>query len=124
MNILISFLGSTLDNHGGRGEARWSVWRPSVAIAMQENLHFDRYYLLYSPHCKPLFETVVSDIKTCSPDTEVIGEEMPLENPWDFEEVYAKLYDFSREEISAPTNMIFISISPQGHTLRKSAFFC
>ena len=46
MNILISLLGSTLDNHG-RGNGRWGVWRPSVALAMQEDLHFDQYYLLY-----------------------------------------------------------------------------
>ena len=42
MNILISFLGSQLDAHG-RGPGRWGAWRPSVALAMQEDLHFDRY---------------------------------------------------------------------------------
>ena len=42
MKILISLLGSTLDAHG-RGNGRWNMWRPSVALAMQEDLHFDRY---------------------------------------------------------------------------------
>ena len=95
MNILISLLGCTLDNHG-RGDGRWSVWRPSVALAMQENLHFDRYYLLYQPEFINLFQAVVKDIQTCSPDTEIIGEKISFSNPWDFEEVYSKLYDFSR----------------------------
>ena len=52
MNVLISLLGSSLDAHG-HGSARWNIWRPSVALAMQENLQFDRYYLIYQ-HSYPI----------------------------------------------------------------------
>ena len=122
MNILISLLGSTLDNHG-RGEGRWGAWRPSVALAMQENLHFDRYYLLYQPNFRELFESVVADIHSCSPDTEVIGEEIPFADPWDFEEVYAKLYDFSRNRnFSGDDHDFYIHITTGTHVAQICLF--
>lgn len=98
MNVLISLLGTTLDNYGARGDGRWNVWRPSVALALQEDLHFDRYHLLYQEKFRDLYENIKADILACSPDTEVIGELIEFSNPWDFEEVYAKLYDFSRQK--------------------------
>ncbi len=122
MNILISLLGSTLDNHG-RGEGRWAAWRPSVALAMQENLHFDRYYLLYQPAFKALQETVAADIRSCSPETEVIAEELPLADPWDFEEVYAKLYDFSRAgNFTADEHQYYIHITTGTHVAQICLF--
>lgn len=80
MKILISLLGSTLDAHG-RGNGRWNMWRPSVALAMQEDLHFDRYYLIYQTSFSDLYERIRADIATCSPDTEVIGEVIDFNNP-------------------------------------------
>ena len=62
MNILISFLGTTLDAHGGRGQSRWNNWRPSVALAMQDDLHFDQYYIIYQPNFIELFRKVSEDI--------------------------------------------------------------
>ncbi len=122
MNILISLLGCTLDNHG-RGDGRWSVWRPSVALAMQENLHFDRYYLLYQPEFINLFQAVVKDIQTCSPDTEIIGEKISFSNPWDFEEVYSKLYDFSRRNnFSAEEDDYYIHITTGTHVAQICLF--
>lgn len=123
MNILISLLGSTLDNHG-RGEERWNVWRPSVALAMQDDLHFDRYYLLYQPDFMRLYQRIRSDILVCSPDTEVIGEEIPFANPWDFEEVYARLYDFSRAGRFAEdeNNRYFIHITTGTHVAQICLF--
>ncbi|MDF7729401.1 RNA repair transcriptional activator RtcR family protein, partial [Enterobacter hormaechei subsp. steigerwaltii] len=35
-------------------------------------------------------------IASVSPETEVVGVEIELHNPWDFEEVYACLHDFAR----------------------------
>ena len=122
MNVLISLLGSTLDNHG-RGEGRWGVWRPSVALAMQENLHFDRYYLLYQPNYKDLYEAVAADVRICSPDTEVIGEEIPFVDPWDFEEVYSKLYEFSqRKNFSSDDHNFYIHITTGTHVAQICLF--
>ncbi len=122
MNVLISLLGSTLDNHG-RGEGRWNVWRPSVALALQEDLHFDCYYLLYQPVFRKLFEVVRADILSCSPDTELVGVEIDFADPWDFEEVYAKLYDFSRShDFNPEENDCFIHITTGTHVAQICLF--
>lgn len=97
MKVLMSLLGCRLDAHG-RGVGRWGVWRPSVALAMQTDIHFDRYYLLYQPEFSALMEEVSADIRSASPGTEVIPELVPFDNPWDFEEVYSRLYDFSKKK--------------------------
>ena len=97
MKVLMSLLGCRLDAHG-RGVGRWGVWRPSVALAMQTDIHFDRYYLLYQPEFTQLLEEVAADIRSASPGTEVIPEIVPFDDPWDFEEVYSRLYDFSKKK--------------------------
>ena len=95
MNIVISLLGTTLDQRGSRyGLNRWSVWRPSVALAMQNDLRFDKYILIYPPDYERLLGKVTADIKSCSPETEIITIPIFMDDPWDFEEVYSKLYDF------------------------------
>ena len=95
MRIIMSLLGCRLDAHG-RGVGRWGVWRPSVALAMQNDIRFDRYYLLYQPEFTRLMEEVAADIRTASPGIQVIPEAVPFDDPWDFGEVYSRLYDFSR----------------------------
>ena len=122
MKILISLLGSTLDAHG-RGQGRWGVWRPSVALAMQEELHFDRYHLIYQPEFEQLQEAVAADIRTCSPDTEVVPEPIPFADPWDFEEVYSKLYDFSRKHnFAAEDHDYYIHITTGTHVAQICLF--
>ncbi len=83
-----------MDAHG-RGGNKVNVWRPNVALAMQPDLHFDTFILIYDPKFERLFKSVRSDIIEQSPDTNVVGVPIDFQNPWDFGEVYAKLYDFA-----------------------------
>lgn len=124
MNILISLLGSTLDEAGKtRGLARWSVWRPSVALAMQNDLHFDRYHLIYQPKFEGLKNRIVEDISQCSPSTEIIPEAVPLDDPWDFEEVYGKLYEYSRNhDFSGEDANYYIHITTGSHVAQICLF--
>ena len=126
-NILYSFLGTQLDVHGNRGRHgadRWSFWRPSVALAMQEDLHFDEYHIWYDARrFQTLFDGIARDIMTCSPDTAVIPEVMDLNDPWDFEEVYGKLYDFSRLQHFVPEeNRYYIHITTGTHVAQICLF--
>ncbi len=122
MNILISFLGTTLDAYR-RGEARWNTWRPSVALAMQDDLHFDQYYIIYQPSFEDLFKRISDDILLCSPDTQIIPVQIQMEDPWDFEEVYSKLYDFSREyDFSQEENQYYIHITTGTHVAQICLF--
>lgn len=122
MNILISFLGTTLDSHG-KGQSRWNNWRPSVALAMQDDLHFDQYYIIYQPDFLDLLNRISADILTCSPDTQIIPVEIPFANPWDFEEMYSKLYDFSRaHDFSSEENQYYIHITTGTHVAQICLF--
>lgn len=93
--VAIGFLGTVLD-YGGRGAQRWSKWRPSVGLCLQEDLVIDRLELLHDARSRRLFERVRDDIASVSPETEVHSVEVSLRDPWDFEEVYATLHDFAR----------------------------
>ena len=122
MNVVISLLGSTLDARG-REDARWNVWRPSIALVMQDDLQFDQYYLIYQKHFQPLLDWIVEDIHTCSPETEVIPVEIPFDDPWNFEEVYSKLYDFSRKRnFAAQDHDFYIHITTGTHVAQICLF--
>lgn len=88
------FLGSTLDR--AQGADRWSKWRPTVAMCQQDDLLISRLELLVEPKFADLAKSVVADIAKVSPETEVVVHEFALKDPWDFQEVYERLYDFVR----------------------------
>jgi transcriptional regulatory protein RtcR len=91
--VVIGLLGATLDS--GRGSERWERWRPTVALCQHEDLLIQRFELLYQKKFAGLARTVIDDIGTVSPETGVRSGEIELADPWDFEEVYGALHDFS-----------------------------
>jgi transcriptional regulatory protein RtcR len=91
--VVIGFLGSQLD--GGRGAGRWEKWRPTVSLAMHEDMLVDRIELLHVPAHVALAKLVVADIAAVSPQTTVQLHALDLRDPWDFGEVYAALYDWA-----------------------------
>ena len=93
-NVVLGFLGSVLDV--GRGPDRWESWRPTISVCRQADLLVHRFELLYSIKQKTLAELIKRDIQTVSPETEVHLHNIEFTDPWDFEEVYAKLFDFTR----------------------------
>lgn len=92
--VLISLLGTTLDLKG-KGNKRWENWRPSISLCQQEDLIIDRFELLHGKNFSRLASNVKKDIAVVSPETIVNLVESEAENPWDFEEVYNQLLDFS-----------------------------
>ena len=93
--VVIGFLGSTLDA-SKFGPSRWSKWRPSVALTMHEDLRVDRFVLLHGSKHGRLADYVAEDIAAVSPETRVEPQRIEFADPWDFEEVYGKLLDFTR----------------------------
>lgn len=92
--VVIGFLGSTLDQ--GKSPDRWRRWRPTVALCQHEELIIDRFELLHGrPHIA-LANLIEKDIAQVSPETQVRLHMVDFRDPWDFEEVYARLYDFAR----------------------------
>ncbi len=92
--VVIGLLGSTLDNTG-KGPKRWERWRPSVSLFQHEELLIDRFELLYQREFSSLLQRTVADIRSVSPETEIISHEISMQNPWDFEEVFSVLHDFA-----------------------------
>lgn len=95
--VVIGFLGSTLDA-SKFGPSRWSKWRPSVGLAMHEDLRVDRFIMLHGRQHQRLAEYVSEDIASVSPETTVELRLLEFDDAWDFEEVYGKLLDFVRAE--------------------------
>ncbi|MBX5300801.1 sigma 54-interacting transcriptional regulator [Rhizobium sp. NLR12b] len=93
--VAISILGTTLDV--GRREDRWTRWRPNVGLCQQAGLFIDRLELIHDNHSDWLAKTVIRDIETISPATEVRQRIINLRDPWDFSEVYTSLRDFARD---------------------------
>ena len=94
--VAISLLGTVLDQRG-RGKKRWEKWRPTISLCRQEDLLIDRIELVFQPHYQRLADSVTEDIQQISPETEVRHHHVTFEDPWDFEEVYSALHDFSRQ---------------------------
>ena len=94
--VVIGFLGSTLDA-SKFGPTRWSKWRPTVALAMHEDLRIDRFVMIHADIHTRLADFVAEDIASVSPETTVDKRVINFADPWDFEEVYGKLLDFARD---------------------------
>ncbi|MEJ2200680.1 MAG: RNA repair transcriptional activator RtcR, partial [Desulfuromonadaceae bacterium] len=71
-------------------------WRPTVALCQQEDLLIDRFELLYQSRYRKLLDDLTADIGLVSPETEVVPHLLELEDPWDFENVFAALHQFAR----------------------------
>ena len=91
--VVLGLLGSTLD--AGVQPARWTRWRPSVAIAWHPEFPIDRLELLVPPSGAPVASRVAADIEEISPGTQVRQHPLTVADPWDFSEVYGALADFA-----------------------------
>ncbi|MBL8752018.1 MAG: sigma 54-interacting transcriptional regulator [Planctomycetes bacterium] len=89
-HTVVSFLGTQLDRLQGRD--RWDHWRPNVAMCMHEDLLVSRLVLLTEPRYGKLYEVVVADLAEVSPETKVERIDLGLRDPWDFEEVFDRLW--------------------------------
>jgi len=91
---VLSFLGTTLDS---RGDAdRWHFWRPNVSMCQHEDQLVRRLILLSERRYLKLFNQVRDDIAAVSPETTVEHRDFALRDPWDFEEVFDKLFSLSK----------------------------
>ena len=100
--VCLSFLGSTLD--AGTGPRRWERWRPTIACAQHEDLRIDRFEIFTQRKVRPIFRTVSEDLAAVSPESEINAIDLPLRDPWDFEEVFAKLGHAPSRRLTEPAD--------------------
>ncbi len=92
--VVLGILGSVLD--AGFHRERWEKWRPTVSLGQQEDLVISRFEILHQPVHVDIARCVAADLGRVSPETVVRLHPHDLKNPWDFEEVFAALYEFVR----------------------------
>jgi transcriptional regulatory protein RtcR len=91
--VVFSILGTTLDL--AKNKERWNRWRPTVALCQHEDLLVDRLELLRSNKYSVLSSSVARDVAVVSPETEVREVDFEVDDPWDFEEMFAALHRFA-----------------------------
>lgn len=82
-------------DRGPNHASRWEKWRPTVSLCQQEDLLIERFELLMTENSTPLADRVIQDIHQVSPHTKVCPHLLNVSDPWDFEEMYNALLDFS-----------------------------
>jgi len=119
--VVIGMLGSTLDR--GRSQQRWDRWRPTVALGQHPDLLIDRIDLLYSEAHRRIADTVVEDLGVVAPETVVARHCFEVRDPWDFEEVYAALFDFARAyPFETEKEEYFVHITTGTHVIQICLF--
>ena len=92
--VVIGVLGTVLDKRGKRAN-RFKKWRPTVGLCQQPDFPVDRLELLHQPRDEGMAQRLIEDVALLSPDTEVRPHAVNINDPWDFEEVYAAFLDFA-----------------------------
>ncbi|MGP6085764.1 RNA repair transcriptional activator RtcR [Antarctobacter jejuensis] len=89
-NVVLGFLGTQLDMGKNRR------WKPTVSLVTHDGFAVDRLEILYDMRFQRLAGHVQKEVQAARPETEVLLRNLDLSNPWDFQEVYGKLFDFAR----------------------------
>jgi transcriptional regulatory protein RtcR len=119
--VAISFLGTTLDL--GKGAQRWERWRLTVGLCQQEDWPVDRLELIHPPKVVDLTDQIIKDIASVSPETTVRPWPVEITDPWDFEKVYAAVFDFARQYPFQPEHEdYFVHITTGTHVAQICLF--
>lgn len=98
--VVFSIAGTTLDGGGAKarlGNARrWDRWRPTVDLARHAELPVARVEVLHQPAHVGLAAELKADIEHVAPGATARLHPVAMRDPWDFEEVYAALFDFCK----------------------------
>jgi transcriptional regulatory protein RtcR len=92
-SVVLGFLGVQLDM--GTKADRFERWRPTISLCQQEDFQPSRIELLVdNQRSGKLCRTVEEDLRLLSPETEVRFHDVRVEDPWDFEQMYSRMFDF------------------------------
>jgi len=117
---IFTLLGVQLDR--GRGANRWSKWRPTIALGQQDDLLVERLILLYDPRFEGFMHSVRRDFSRVSPRTLVQPVAVPMDDPWDFEEVYGTLLGVSGDLELDDEEQLLVHITTGTHVAQICLF--
>ena len=120
--VVVSLIGTQLDYVGKRID-RWAKWRPNVSLCSQEDLIVNQLHMLHDNHSTRLANNVAVDIESVSPETKVDLHNVNFNDPWDFEEVYSKLYDWCHQQVfDTEKNDYLFHITTGTHVVQICSF--
>jgi transcriptional regulatory protein RtcR len=120
-SVVIGFLGTKLDS--GLTEKRWERWRPSVALFGHDHFVPDELELLaFNGDYPDLMEQVRSDIATLRPSTEVRAHTLPIDDPWNFQQVYAALHEFAKSYDFRDDTDYYVNLTTGTHVAQICLF--
>lgn len=123
MKKLFSFLGAILDKKVNRSGAE-NIWRPSLAVLDNTNdIHFDEYHIVWQSKFSDIASDILQELRERAGDTKIIDHEINLDDPWDFEEVYGKLFDLAEElNFQSEKDENYIHITTGTHVMQITLF--
>jgi len=120
--VVISLIGTQLDYVGKRVD-KWARWRPNVSLCSQEDLIVDQLHMLHDNHSSRLANNVAADIESVSPETNITLHNVKFSDPWDFEEVYAKLFDWCQtQQFDTDKNDYLFHITTGTHVVQICSY--
>jgi transcriptional regulatory protein RtcR len=121
-NTVIGILGSRLDQQG-LGKRRWNHWRPSISILMHAHFPVDEFILIHHLDEAALAAVTIRDMQQLSPQTRVTPYVVDYANPWDFEQVYGQLHEFTRQQRFDPEqHHYYVHITTGSHVAQICLF--
>lgn len=120
--VVVSLIGTQLDYVGKRVD-RWAKWRPNVSLCSQDDLIINQFHMLHDNHSSRLANNVAVDIESISPETKMTLHTINFKDPWDFEEVYAKLFDWcQQQEFDTDKNDYLFHITTGTHVVQICSY--
>ncbi|MBR2435459.1 MAG: RNA repair transcriptional activator RtcR [Lentisphaeria bacterium] len=117
-----SFLGVLLDRRMNNDGVP-NTWRPIISLGTSPEIGLDELHIIWQADFQHIMEEVISDLAELAPHLRVIPYRMELEDPWDFEDVYSRMYDYVLEQKLEPeTHEYYIHISTGTHVMQISWF--
>lgn len=119
--VALGFLGTRLD--GGAGRRRWERWRPTVDLCLQPELGITRLELFCEATHAELAARVRADLAEAAPQVEVVEHRLGIADPWDFEEVYMRLFAWARSYPFRPRKEDYLVHMTTGTHVGQIAWF-
>lgn len=116
--VVVGLYGLTLDS--GRSVRRWEKWRPTVGLFQRDDLFVAELHLLHQTEEPP--QPLVSDVARLSPETRIVLHPLSFPRPWDFEDVFATLYDWARSQTFAEARDLWVHITTGTHVMQICLF--
>ena len=119
-HVIVSILGTRKD----LGSAENHNWSPSVSLVLHKDKFLvDEYHLVYNTGFKALAEEVQARIEKESVATNVILDEIALQDPWDFDEVSLKFFDYVKRSCFHRDNTEYLVHINTGTNVERICLF-